>query len=85
LFIIQAVISPDKSELVLAVLNKSDRAKTYRLNLNTSAKISNKSTVYRTSSTENCTKVSAPNLKSRSVLYEAPGLSLTTFILTSGK
>jgi len=80
-----AAVSPDKKEFIVAVLNNSDRAKTYRLNLNTSAKISKKSIAYRTSSTENCIKVSAPKLKSRSVLYEAPGISLTTFILPCSK
>lgn len=76
-----AAINPEKTELVVAVLNKSDQPKPINLNLKAFKKSGTKVQGFRTSQTENCATISSAEAKDQSMSYNAPGLSLTTFII----
>jgi O-glycosyl hydrolase len=76
-----AAINPDKTELVVAVINKSDQIKPINLNLKAFKKSGKKVIGYRTSLTDNCTAISGAEVKNQSLSYHSPGLSLTTFII----
>ncbi len=76
-----AAISPDKKELVIA-LNNSDRTgESFQLNLETIAGKVQEAEVYRTSNDENCSKLLSLKIKNSAMEYEAPELSLTTFVI----
>ncbi len=80
-----AAMNPEKTELVVAILNKADQPKTFSLNLK-SLRISGKGmSGYRTSSSENCAIIQTPEIENQSINYNTPGLSLTTFIVSLGK
>ncbi len=76
-----AAINPDKTELIVAVLNNSAELKPFKLNLEAFAKTEKKVEVYRTTTLENCENILSPEVKDKSISYNAPGLSLTTFII----
>jgi len=76
-----AALNPEKTELVVAIINKSDQLKPFRLNLRALAKSGKEVHGYRTSATENCVNIQTHKVKDQSVIYNAPGLSLTTFII----
>ena len=80
-----AAINPEKTEMVVAVINKSDQEKPINLNLKGLKKSGQKVLGYRTSQTENCTNISIPEVKNQSISYNAPGLSLTTFVVSIDK
>jgi len=76
-----AALNPEKTELVVAFLNKSEQLKPFRLNLK-SVRLSGKEIDgYRTSISENCAKIQTSEIKNHWMSYNAPGLSLTTFII----
>jgi len=77
-----AAMNPGKTELVVAVINKSDQRNPIWLNLSAFKKVGTKVHAFRTSETENCTKLAAPKINNQVIGYDAPGLSLTTFIVT---
>ena len=80
-----AALNPEKTELVVAILNKSDQLKPFSLNLKP-LRISGKKVFgYRTSPSENCANIQVPESEDQSINYNAPGLSLTTFIISLGK
>lgn len=76
-----AALNPAKTELVVAILNKSDQIKSFNLNLKAFSKSGKKALIYRTSSDENCTKLLQSEVKKQAIAYDAPGLSLTTLII----
>jgi len=76
-----AAMNPEKTELVVAVINKSDQPKPISMNLKALKKSGKKVQGYRTSPTENCTAISGAEVKNQLMSYSAPGLSLTTFII----
>ena len=76
-----AAINPEKTELVVAVINKSDQPNPINLNLKAFKKIGEKVQIFRTSLAENCSAISGAEVKKQSLIYSAPGLSLTTFII----
>jgi O-glycosyl hydrolase len=77
-----AAINPENTELVISVINLSYQPESLNLNLSAFSKNDNKILAYRTSSTENCNQINAPDMIKKAISYEAPGLSLTTFIIT---
>lgn len=79
-----AAINPENTELVVSVINKSVQFKSFNLNLSAFTKTGKKVLIYRTSLTENCIKVLSPAVKKHAINYNAPGLSLTTFIIPLG-
>ena len=80
-----AAMNPEKTELVVAILNKADQPKPFNLNLKP-LRISEKGiSGYRTSSSENCANIQTPEIENQLINYNAPGLSLTTFIISLGK
>lgn len=80
-----AAMNPEKNELVIAVINKSAQSKPIKLNLKAFKKSGKKVEGFRTSPTENCSNILIPEIKDQSVIYNAPGLSLTTFVIPLGK
>lgn len=74
-------INPGKTELVIAILNTTDQANSYQIQLEPFGKTHKSGLVYRTSATENCTKITNFKLKDQSISYWAPALSLTTLIV----
>lgn len=76
-----AAMNPEKTRLVVAIINKSDQLKSFNLNLKAVAKSGEKVDGYRTSMVENCTNILAPEIKDQSIIYNAPTLSLTTFVI----
>jgi hypothetical protein len=78
-----AAINPEKTELVVAILNKTDQSKPFKLNLKAFKKSGKKMPGFRTSQTENCAAISSAEVKNQSMTYSAPGLSLTTFVIPS--
>lgn len=76
-----AAVNPEKTELVVSVINKSDHLKSLNLNLSSFLKTGDKILAYRTSATENCIQLPTPHMNNKALGYDAPGLSLTTFII----
>lgn len=77
-----AAQSPDKKEIVIAVLNTTDNPSQFQLNLSGDQKIAQIVEVFRTSETEYCQKMDPVN-SSGAINYSAPGFSLTTFLIQS--
>jgi hypothetical protein len=78
-------MNPEKTELVVAILNKADQPKTFSLNLKSLRISAKEMSGYRTSSSENCANIQTPEFENQSINYDAPRLSLTTFIISLGK
>ncbi len=76
-----AAVSPEKTEVVVAVLNTSALGKSFCLNLNSSYKTKKGARVYRTSATENCAGLLSLKISGKPIQYDAPGHSVTTFVL----
>ncbi len=76
-----AAINPEKTQMVVALNNSSDSSQSFQLSLDSSVKLAKQAKIYRTSSTENCEQLSAITLKSNQMIYSAPALSITTFII----
>ena len=76
-----AAINPGKTELVVAIINKSDQPKPINLNLKAFKKSGEKVQIFRTSLAENCSAISGTEVKKQSLSYSSPGLSLTTFVI----
>lgn len=76
-----AAMNPEKTELVVAIINKSNQLKSFNLNLKALAKSGEKVHGYRTSTSENCVKIQISEIKDQSMIYNAPGLSLTTVVI----
>ena len=78
-----AAINGDRTKIVVAILNKTAQPKSYNLRFESTRKSAKNLTVYRTSVSENCAKIASPTVKKQSFSYEAPGLTLTTFVLSN--
>lgn len=76
-----AAINPDKTELVVAVLNQSDQSKSLNLSMKASVSYMKNVITYRTSQTENCANVDIYKPLEHALIYAAPAQSLTTFII----
>jgi O-glycosyl hydrolase len=76
-----AAINPEKTELVVAILNKSDQPESFSLNYKAPNKSGEKAVGYRTSITENCSNILNYEIKDQSIKYNSPPFSLTTFII----
>lgn len=74
-------ISPGKTELVIAILNTTDQENPYSFHLEAFKKAPKSGFAYRTSTTENCTRIMDSKVENKSLSYIAPGLSLTTMII----
>lgn len=75
-----AAQSPDKSEIILAVLNTEANDLDFKLTLKNVGESLDTSALYRTSQKENCESLKPAKLKKGVVLYNAPSFSLTTFV-----
>lgn len=80
-----AAINPGKTEMVVAVINKSNQEKSIHLNLNAMNASGEKVVGYRTSLTEDCSNILVPDARNQAINYNAPGPSLTTFVVSLGK
>jgi len=77
-----AALSPSGKEVVVAVLNTTERERSFNIDLN---KFSGKITAvsnWRTSETEDCQPFPAVSFKGKKQTYVSPARSLTTFVLT---
>ncbi len=74
-----AALNPAKTELVVALLNTADKPKSFHLKIETVAQMKTLVSAFRTSATENCTKIGEVKLKNGSIAYNTPAQSLTTF------
>jgi hypothetical protein len=77
-----AALNPEKTELIVAILNKLDQPKPFTLNLKSLGISGKEMEVYRTTTSENCSKIQNHKIKDRLMIYNAPRLSLTTFVIT---
>ena len=80
-----AAINPEKTELVVAVVNKSEEQKPFNLKLNAGGKQGNEVVIYRTDMAENCERIPSSKVKNQAISYKAPGQSLTTFVISLDK
>ena len=74
-----AAINPKKTELIVSVINMSGSLKLFNINCSQLSRSGKNIIAYRTSTTENCIQISAPETGKSSISYDAPGISLTTF------
>lgn len=75
-------ISPDKSEVVVAMNNPTENNKQFSIDLSKLGRHLGAAEAYRTSIEENCEKLSAVALRGNKIDYTAPRLSLTTFVFS---
>ena len=80
-----AAVNPEKTELVVAVINKSAKPESFKIECSGLSGSGKKVLAYRTSTTENCIQILAPEMADNAISYDAPGLSLTTFRIPLGK
>jgi hypothetical protein len=80
-----AAINPEKTELVVAIVNKSEEQKPFNLKLNAGGKSGKEMVIYRTDIAENCERIPSSKVKNQAISYNAPGQSLTTFVISLGK
>ncbi len=76
-----AAVNPKKNELVVAILNTSDQPGSFNINLSAFSGTGKKIQVYRTSATENCIQIASQGVNKKALAYNAPGMSLTTFVI----
>jgi O-glycosyl hydrolase len=76
-----AAVSSHRDSLVLVVLNNSQHIKSYRFDLSAYPSTYNRATVYCTTSSLNCEKQNSIFVRSKTLSYTAPAMSITTFIL----
>ncbi len=76
-----AAMSPGNDELVVAVLNTSDQPKPFNLDLAAFPGTAKKIIAYRTSASENCMQIPSPAVIKKTLAGNAPGMSLTTFVI----
>jgi O-glycosyl hydrolase len=74
-------ISPDFKELVFIVANESLSEENYSFDLGMFNEIIDSAQAYRTSQTENCTRLPDIAILNKNLKYKAPVQSLTTFII----
>ena len=80
-----AAVNPDNNELVISIVNTSDSTQYCNLDLHSIRQTANTAWVYRTSATEDCEKLTSIAVNRKEIFYEAPGVSITTFVLHIGK
>jgi O-glycosyl hydrolase len=76
-----AAINPDKTELVISLVNSSDQAQEYRLNLDKPINFRREVRAFLTSETENCSSVLIAKPAEKSISYATPAQSLTTLVV----
>lgn len=77
-----AAISPEGDKLVLAVLNTTEEARPFQIDLSRLSSPVASIAHWRTSATEDCVKLPAMQPEGSRLPYEAPARSLTTFVLS---
>jgi len=80
-----AAMNPDNNELVISIVNTSDSIQFCSLDLHAIRQTANTAWVYRTSATEDCEKLTSIAVNRKEIFYEAPGKTITTFVLHIGK
>lgn len=76
-----AAISPDRKEMVVAVLNTGESEESYCIDLSQCGKIKGTVSAFRTSKEENCLVLEPIKVSKKTLNYTCPPLSLTTFVL----
>ncbi|MFB6319663.1 glycoside hydrolase [Saccharicrinis sp. FJH54] len=78
---ILTAISPDNKELVMVVLNQTDSDQNVSADLSEFGMVAASATVYRTSSSEDCSKKPDQAITESKLSYVSPAQSITTFII----
>jgi len=76
-----AAINPDKTELVISLVNNSEQAQEYRLNLDKPINFRKEVKAFRTSESENCSSVLIAKPAEKSISYATPAQSITTLVI----
>ncbi len=74
-------VSPQKTELVIALNNPNKTSRDFKVNLGSFLKTGESAQIYRTSSNENCNLLNDIQIQHNQISYPAPELSLTTFVI----
>jgi len=75
-------ISPDKSKIVVAMNNPTENESRFSVELGKLGGQLKAAEAYRTSTSENCEKLSSPPFDDKTIDYLAPALSLTTYVIS---
>jgi O-glycosyl hydrolase len=75
-----AAVDPENSEIVIAVNNPENMSQDFSLNLNAFPANLNHISCYRTSKSENCQLLDPILVEDKNLNYEAPAMSITTFV-----
>ncbi len=75
-----AAINPANTEIVLVICNQGTTAQDMNLNLSAFGIVGDPS-IYRTSATENCEKLTSQAFQNKKQIYSAPAQSLTTYVI----
>jgi O-glycosyl hydrolase len=76
-----AAINPDKTELVISLVNNSEQAQEYLLNLDKPINFRKEVMAFRTSETENCKSVIIAKPAGKTILCTTPAQSVTTLVV----
>jgi O-Glycosyl hydrolase len=79
---ILAAVSPNEKEVVMAVINESNKEKSFNFKLNSVNKELGIKQAFRTSATENCANILMSKVVKAGILYGAPAQSITTFVIS---
>lgn len=80
-----AALSPTGKELVIAVLNTTDHASPFVIDLKKFSAPLLSAGCWRTSETEDCLSLPAVEIRQKEIRYDSPAKSLTTFTVSVGK
>ncbi|MDR3194960.1 MAG: glycoside hydrolase [Tannerella sp.] len=75
-----AAISPDKREIVVALLNTSEEDKLQALDFQACGSLK-QARLFRTSATEDCLEIESPDIRKPAVRLESPQQSLSTLVI----
>jgi O-glycosyl hydrolase len=76
-----AAVNAEKSGMVVAIINPSDQSRPINLKIGIPLKSGKKIEGFRTSLTEDCVRIPIPEVKNKTIYYESPEQSLTTFLI----
>jgi O-glycosyl hydrolase len=76
-----AAVHPEKSELVIALINNSEQNQEYQLNFDKPINFKKEVAAFRTSELENCKQIAIAKSAEKSILCTTPAQSVTTLIV----
>ena len=76
-----AAVNPENTELVLVALNNTANERNFQFDLSLFQKVAETTALYRTSLTEDCTKLSGPSVNQKAINYNAPANTASTIVV----